>query len=224
MVQKQIHEVFRVFAEDDVQNPGLFVVDLAPSDSQVVWLVHIALDVVDRRQSAPADELADALHFSFRLENEEDLLADDDVDINFDALFDSLTRFIFAVVLLYEVARVDSDSLTRSRIILLRTENACSTLTLILHPDLLIVVVKAQVELSDHLLLTLSFELRIFADSLLYELWNALDELKEVHGRPPLTLIFLLQFIFIVFARLNLACLFLRLECDDVAQQIPAIG
>lgn len=207
-----------------MQNPGLFVVDLAPSDSQVIRLVHIALDVVDRWQSAPADELADALHFRLGLNDEEDLLTDDDVDINFEALFDGLTRVIFAIVLLYEVARVDSDSLARSRIILLRTLNACSTLALILHPNLLIVVEKAEVELSDHLLLTLSFQLRIFADSLFYELGNELDELEEVHGRPPLTLIFLLQFIFIGFARLNLVCLFFRLECDDVAQQISTVG
>ena len=103
---------------------------------------------------------------------------------------------------------------------------AASSITgLVLHPDLLVVVLEAEVELTNHAGATL--QLVSLRENLDDEVRDELDQLVEVHARPPLPFTFA-DFIVIIFIKATCIDLSL-LSCsviprNNVIQQVSAIS
>lgn len=150
VAEDQSDAVVCVVWQQDTEGPWLFVVDLAPADAQEVRVVQVALDIIDCWQGTPTDKFPNAFHFRLRLKHEEDGLANDHIDINVNLLEDLLPLLIGDCVFLFLNAGVDGDAAVPRPTILQTLLLSCRSRRLVLHPNLLVVVVQAQVELSDH--------------------------------------------------------------------------
>ena len=104
-----------------------------------------------------------------------------------------------------------------------------------MHPDLLIVILKTQIEVSNHADIARLPDATVRLQDLLDKCWNLLDELIKVHGRTPFIII---SFDFVIILIKLIAALVdrrvdltistkladgLALLCNYVVQQISTV-
>lgn len=145
MLHDKIYAIISVIWEQDVQYPRLLVVDFSPADGKEVWVVQVSLDIIYRWESAPTHKLADTFHLGLWLKNEKNTLRDNNIHIDNSALLLLSSLLIFDYVLLLLTARVDGNPRVLRSAILDGQLGA-----LVLHPDLMIVILEAEIESSNH--------------------------------------------------------------------------
>lgn len=190
MTEDKVDKIVRIVRQVYWVYPRLSIIDLAPRDCQLIWDVHVALYVVDCWNRSPAHQLANALHLRLGFEHQQDLLADDDVDIYAHVLLHLVARLSRRLILLLLHARINCyATFLGTRIILHLCLHARCWWRLILHPDLLIVILKAQIEVADHADVHVLADAAVSLQNLLNKCGNLLKEIVQVHGRTPFIII-----------------------------------